>query len=178
VVSCHHRGFSFIPAGRGSELLCRPPSAPHPPSACCLLRSASAVFHLLPAAPHCALHQPPTCCLLACCAALPQPLSACWLLRPVAPLPLSACCLLHVARAAEPDLRCRFQCRPSPPQIWICAVPASAPVAAIAGRVIRTTTAVQLGFRAQDLRQLVLELLSATAPLVCLVSGLLFPDFH
>jgi hypothetical protein len=48
-------------------------------------------------------------------------------------------------------------------------------VAAIAGRVIRAAAAVQLGFRAQDLRQLVqLELLSAAVPLVCLVSGLLF----
>jgi hypothetical protein len=64
----------------------------------------------------------------------------------------------------------------------ICAVAASAPVAAIAGRVavtlvncIRAAAAVQLGFRAQDLRQLVqVGLLSAVAPLVCLVSGLLF----
>jgi hypothetical protein len=55
-------------------------------------------------------------------------------------------------------------------------------VAAIAGRVavtlvycIRAAAAVQLGFRAQDLRQLVqLGLLSAAAPLVCLVSSLLF----
>jgi hypothetical protein len=112
--------------------------------------------------------------------------------------------LLHVARAADPDLRRRLLrpastpsvpsaawgkgcgsgllCRPSPPQIWICVVPASAPVAAIAGRVavtlvycIRAAAAVQLGFRAQDLRQLVqLGLLSAAAPLVCLVSSLLF----
>jgi hypothetical protein len=47
-------------------------------------------------------------------------------------------------------------------------------VAAITGRVIRTAVAVQLGFRAQDLRQLVLRLLSAAVSLVCLVSSLLF----
>jgi hypothetical protein len=48
-------------------------------------------------------------------------------------------------------------------------------VAVIAGRVIRAATAIQLGFRAQDLRQLVqLGLLSAAVPLVCLVSGLMF----
>jgi hypothetical protein len=152
----------------------------------------------------------------------------------------SACCALHVARAADPDLRRRRFCavrllRPAssasvPPAAWdkgrgsgsapsllppeicadrrrcgqgrrsaaparnlrrlsplragprICAVAASAPVAAIAGRVavtlvncIRAAAAVQLGFRAQDLRQLVqVGLLSAVAPLVCLVSGLLF----
>jgi hypothetical protein len=90
--------FSFSPASCGSELLCRPPSAPHPPPACCLLRL------------------PP----VACCAAL-RPASAAAHLLPICLLRLgsapcrtsavAACCtpqLLHAARAAEPDLRRRF----------------------------------------------------------------------
>jgi hypothetical protein len=146
-------------AGRGSRLLClrRPPLLHRPPVAPCRRPPSSPVIRLL-----------------------------------------------HAARAADPDLRRHLLCpawslyvssaawdkgcgsgllcRPSPPQIWICVVPASAPVAAIAGRVtvtlvncIRAAAAVQLGFRAQDLRQLVqLGLLSVAALLVCLVSGLLF----
>jgi hypothetical protein len=62
----------------------------------------------------------------------------------------------------DPDLRCHLLC------------PASSPSAPCAGGCHCGQT-VQLGFRDQDLRQLVqLELLSAAVPLVCLVSGLLF----
>eukprot|EP00267_Zea_mays_P051312 XP_020404239.1 uncharacterized protein LOC103647952 [Zea mays] len=103
---------------------------------------------------------------------------------------MSACALHRHRRLGQDRISvicalCVVRLRPasSPPsrRLQICAVAAvavSAQVAAIAGRVavvliicIRATAAVHLGFRAQELRQLVqVELLSAAAPLVCLVS--------
>jgi hypothetical protein len=156
------------------------PAAPHcalpqPPSTCCCLlrRTAPCLSRrppiaYLPAAPHYLnrlLASAPcrTSAVVVCCTpqGLQNRICAVDFCRTSAVV-----YLLHAARAAEPDLHHRFLCRPSPPQIWICVVPASAPVAAIEGRVIRTAAAVQLGFCAQDLRQLVLGLLLVAAPLV------------
>jgi hypothetical protein len=117
---------SFIPAGRGSGLLCRPPSAPQPSSACCLLCPASAVVHLLPTAP-CLRRRPPVHLLVA---------TPCLSRRP----PVVCCALPHLCRrpsaarrkgcgtrsAPPPSVSSvawgkgcgsGFLCRPSPPQI-------------------------------------------------------------